>query len=305
MMSAILGIFLALASFLFVAPAQAQTLARGNFEDLRQTGSGLVMQVISPSTIQLKSGEIVRLSGIYFPDYSEDEAGPFSLLAVKILKDMLEGQQVTLYQTRNKEMGRINRMGHALAHVVRNSDQTWIQGSLLQLGLAMVQTDQATPEMAQQMLALEETARTEKTGLWEKTLYILKPAETEAHIGEYVIVQGLVESVALKNNRLYMNFGKNWKDDFTVTVSPEDKRNFSKAGINPLDWSKRTLRVRGVLTELNGPNMEIDHPDAIVQIDSIAEPAAPAPKSLDEIFNMKRDNVLPLPLPVRREKSAP
>ncbi len=305
MMSAILGIFILLASVLFAAPAQAQALPKGDYADLRQTGTGIVMQVISPATLQLKSGEIIRLTGLYFPDYSEDDAGPFALLSVKILRDMLEGQKVTLYQTRNKSVGRMNRMGHTLAHVVRDSDQAWAQGVLLQLGLAMVQTDFGNPEMAAQMLALEEEARKEKAGLWEKTIRILKPEETSAHIGEYVIVQGMTESVALKNNRLFLNFGKHWKNDFTVTVSPENKRSFSKAGVNPLDWSKQTLRVRGVLTELNGPNMEVDHPGAIVKVDAVTDEGTVAPKSPEEIFNLKRDNVLPLPIPLRQEKASP
>jgi micrococcal nuclease len=300
-MKAILGFFLALASLFIISPALAQALPKGDFEELRQVGTGTVTQIISPSAVQLKTGEIVRLSGLNFPDYSEDNAGAFSLLAVKVLKDMLDGQQMVIYQTRNKSVGRMNRMGHSLAHLVRASDGAWVQGSLLQLGLALVQTDQGNPEMAEQMLKLEAQARIEKIGLWENTIHILRAEETPEHIGEFVIVEDQVESVALKNNRLYMNFGKNWKKDFTVTVSPESKRNFNKAGLNPLDWNKRTLRVRGVLDELNGPNLEIEHPGAIETIDTETQDSALPPKPPVDELRMNTDNALPLPMPVRQE----
>jgi endonuclease YncB( thermonuclease family) len=275
--------------------------AMGTAAGQQPFGTGTVTQIISPSTIQLKSGEIVRLSGLNFPDYSEDNAGSFSLLAVKVLKDMLEGQQIVIYQTRNKAVGRMNRMGHSLAHLARSSDNAWVQGMLLQLGLALVQTDQGNPEMAAQMLKLEAQARGDKIGLWENPIHILRAAETPEHIGEFVIVEDQVESVALKNNRLYMNFGKNRKNDFTVSVAPESKRNFNKAGLNPLDWNKRTLRVRGVLDELNGPSLEIDHPGAIETINEETQESILPPKTPVDELRTNTDNALPLPMTVREE----
>lgn len=301
----IIKIFLVLASLLFAWPALAQPsgekLPGGDFSELKQTGTGTVLQIISPGLLQLKSGEIIRLSGLHFPDYTVDESGPFALTSVKILADMLQEQPVILYQTRNSAVGRMNRMGHTLAHLVRASDGAWVQGSLLELGLATVRTDQGNAEMATQMLALEEKARKEKLGIWQDLLGILTPGEAEAHIGEFAIVEGRVESVAMKNNRIYLNFGKNWKTDFTVTVSPENRRNFNKGGGNPLDWNRRVLRVRGYLSSLNGPNMEIDHMGAVeFPLESAAKPpinAEPAPKPV------RRDNALPLPM--RRENKAP
>lgn len=303
---AILGIFWALASFLFLFPITAgaaeSSLPRGNYDELRQTGTGTVAQVLSPATVQMSTGEIVRLAGLYFPDYSEDNAGPYALSAMNILKDMLVGQPVVLYQTRKAGVGRMNRMGHSLAHLVRQSDGAWVQGALLRLGLAMVQIDVGNPEMAGQMLALEAAARDEKSGIWESLIHVLSPDETTEHIGQFVIVEGMVESVALKNNRLYFNFGKNWKDDFTVTVAPQNKRFFNGTGINPLNWSKETVRVRGVLSELNGPNMEIDHPGTLEIIKPRAEDGRIPLPAEQQNPAQPRDSVLPLPLPQRQEK---
>lgn len=256
------------------APAP-EALPRGDFTGMRHAGGGRVLQVVSPQEIQLADGRIVRLSGLYFPDYSTEEAGPFALLAMRVLKDMLEGRDVLLYQTPDKDLGRVDRMGRQLAHAVRRDDGAWAQGALLALGLAAMRTTQRTPEMAAQMLALERIARGEKLGLWEERLTVLTPEGAGAHIGSFQIVEGRVESAALNKNRLYLNFGKNWRDDFTVTVAPENRRAFSKGGVNPLEWNGRILRVRGWLSSYNGPSMEIDHIEAV----EFPEASASAPES--------------------------
>jgi hypothetical protein len=77
------------------------------------------------------------------------------------------------------------------------------------------------------------------------------------------IVEGKVESVATKNNRTYINFGKDWRTDFTVSIKSGDKRDFSKRGINPLDWGGKHIRVRGWLDEYNGPYIQINHPESV------------------------------------------
>jgi hypothetical protein len=107
--------------------------APGDFSELRRTGMVNVKAIIDPQTIQLEDGHIVRLTGIDFPDFNPDEPGDFSLTAMQILRDMLVGKTVLLYQTVNREEGRINRMGQDIAQVQRESDKVWVQGTLLSL----------------------------------------------------------------------------------------------------------------------------------------------------------------------------
>jgi endonuclease YncB( thermonuclease family) len=287
----ILVVFLAIANIFLSTPTQAAGLPKADFQVLIKTGQAKVAQVISPLTLQLDNGQIVRLSGLHMPDYNGDQAGAFSVLALKVLQDLLVGQEIALYQTRKKDTGRINRMGHSLAHIARTEDGAWAQGLLLKLGLAISQTTQNNPEMAEAMRALENQAREEKLGLWENTISILSPQSAADHIGSFQIVEGRIESAALKKNRLYLNFGKNWRDDFTVTVAPEHRRAFSKQGINPLDWNGKIVRVRGWITEYNGPNMEIDHPQALELQTSNGDGLKKAKRQPEQ-----KDNVLPEPL---------
>jgi len=304
MMRAIIICFAIVSSLFWGASSYAApppVFPSGDFGTLEETGQARVLQIVSPQTIQLDNGTLIDLTGVHFPDMTPEDAGPFALLGLKLLKDMLTQQEVRIYQTRDKTQGRVNRLGHALAHVVRKKDGAWVQGTLLRLGVAEMRTSIRNTENASQMRALEEKARSEKLGLWESALRILTPEETPDHIGSFQIVEGPIKSVALKKNRLYLNFGADWKQDFTVTVAPEHKREFSKTGINMLDWNGKTIRVRGWLSSLNGPVMEIDHPQAI---DRVGEPNAPpktqkTPPLTAAPKNRTSGNALPPEIPLR------
>lgn len=265
-MRQILVFFCAFSSlFLFPALTQSQgTLPTGDFLELRSSGTAEVIQIIDPQTLQLHDGRIIRLAGLSFPDLQVHEAGELSVIAIDILRDMLEGQAVTIYQTKKNNWGQLNRMGHHLAHLERISDKAWVQGTLISLGLARVMTGQRNPEMAAQMYALEKNARQQNLGLWAESSYqVLNPEQAADHIDSFQIVKGEILSAALKKNRIYLNFGKDWRTDFTVSIAPTDKRLFLKQGLNPLQWNGQAVRVRGWIRSYNGPYMEISHPQAI------------------------------------------
>lgn len=280
---AILILFCLLASvFIFsvyTRPALAQeneTLPTGDFKDLREAGIAEVAAVIDPKTIQLVDGRIVRLSELDFPDYDPDNPGPLSVMAMDVLQDMLTNKSVYLHQTAKKDFGRTNQMGHHLAHIERQSDKAWAQGALLALGLARAKTTQRNPEMADQMYRLERQAREAKSGIWaEDAGYpVLTPEQAMGRLQSFQIIEGTVHSATIKQNRIYINFGADWRTDFTISIAPQSRRLFSRAGLDPLQWNGRKIRVRGWLEEYNGPYIEIDHPQALEFLDS--PPAAPA-----------------------------
>jgi hypothetical protein len=264
--------FLLLTSFAF--SARAETLPRGDFTALRNTGTAAVTAIVDAQTLQLHDGRFVRLSGVELPDLKEQETGDFAVLAQHILRDMLVGKTVIVHQTKTKNSGRVNRMGQHLAHIERQEDKAWVQGTLLALGLARVRTAVRTPEMAAQMYALERAARDAPLGVWEEAAYgILTPDRAAEAIGHFGLVEGAIISATPKNNRIYLNFGQDWREDFTVSLPPGTKRRFTSAGLDPLQWAGRRVLVRGWLERYNGPMMEINHPAAIIVLDKQPEAA--------------------------------
>ena len=47
--------------------------------------------------------------------------------------------------------------------------------------------------------------------------------------------------------RIYLNFGDDWRTDFTVSVAPGDNNLFEEAGINLLSLAGQRIRIRGWL----------------------------------------------------------
>jgi micrococcal nuclease len=76
-------------------------------------------------------------------------------------------------------------------------------------------------------------------------------------------VEGVVLDAAEIRGRVYLNFGEDWKSDFTVTLAPAVRRLFASEGIDPLDYGGKTVRVRGWVKSFNGPMIEASHPEQI------------------------------------------
>tara|TARA_B100000242_G_scaffold238048_1_gene177957 strand:- start:514 stop:1482 length:969 start_codon:yes stop_codon:yes gene_type:complete len=247
-----------------IPAADALELPQADFTPLRQDRNDRILDIIDPLTIRGEKIGIIRLSGLDIPDYNPYQQGPLAESAAYILRDMLSDTPVRLYHTRDKTTGRKNRMNQSLYHVVIADSESWVQGILVRLGLARVRTDPSTPEMARDLYTLETQAREEKLGLWAFDHYkVLSPDEASAHLNTFAIVEGKVVSAARKQNNIYLNFGQNWREDFTIQVKPINARRFDAAGINLLNLNGQTIRVRGWLQSYNGPYIEIDHPERI------------------------------------------
>jgi endonuclease YncB( thermonuclease family) len=247
------------------AEEPASALPTTGFKGLKPAQSRRVVEVIDPLTVQLEGGGLYTLSGIEIPDFNPYSPGPITQTAIRVLKDLLTGAEVVTYgpaKIKGEEVS--DRMGRHLAQMQKKGNGAWVQGTLITLGLARVKTERRTPEMAAEMLALEAKARAAKVGLWALPEYqIITPADALGKKGSFQIVEGKVVSTSMKQNRVYINFGDNWKDDFTATIAPEFRTNFFKGKLDPLKLNGKTIRVRGWVDEYNGPFIEIDHPERI------------------------------------------
>lgn len=243
--------------------AAKNEMPSGDFKSMTATSKGRVVEIIDPLTIRLDDDSIVSLTGLDYPDLDYYQPGNFAIMTLKIMKDFLLDQDVTLYQTKNDGLGRINRMGHQLGHLVRR-DGVWAQGLMLSLGLARVRTTGSNTEMAAQMYDLENTARDSKAGIWNVQGYKIIPADAaDAAIGSYSLIEGEIIKTAMQKNRLYLNFGKDWRSDFTISIAPRYLKIFNAEGINPQKWGRKRIRVRGWVENFNGPYIEVDHPQQI------------------------------------------
>ena len=226
-------------------------------------GSGVVAEVVDGDTLVLEDGTNVRLVGIMTPKLPLGRRGfptePLARDAKAALEDLTLGRRVTLsYGGR-----RTDRYGRALAHL-HDEEGLWIQGELLRRGLARVYTFSDNTARSARMLALENETRQSGDGVWNHEYYrVLDIEETGAAIGSFQLVEGLVVDAAKVRGRAYLNFGPDYRTDFTITISPRDMRTFRRAGVDPTTLEGRRVRVRGWLQSLNGPMIEVTHPEQI------------------------------------------
>lgn len=239
-----------------------------NFSELKPGGKTRVKAVITPLTLQLGNGKTLQLSGIDIPGLDPYRPGEIALAAQQALESLVAGKELSLHVSRNQNRGRTNRLGHLLAQAEIAADKSnpplWIQGALLEKGLARARTDGDNPEMAAQMLALESKARAAGLGLWaDPANAILSPGAAEDKIGSFQIVEGTILDVATVRSTIYLNFGRNWRTDFSGGIGPDGRIAFARAGMKPMEWQGKRVRLRGFVEDRNGPYIAIDSPGQI------------------------------------------
>ncbi len=144
----------------------------------------------------------------------------------------------------------------AYAYAERDGDEFFVQGELIAAGFARVGDRVGSRACAAELLARENAARQAKLGLWADSYYEVLNAETPsdvlAHRGRFALVEGKVVSVRESGSTIYVNFGRRWSEDFTVTIPKRNERNFAAAGLDLKGLAGRRVRVRGWIEERGG-----------------------------------------------------
>jgi len=114
------------------------------------------------------------------------------------------------------------------------------------------------------MLKLEAEARRAKPGIWGHPYYrIVDQRQTARHLRTFQLVEGKVLKAVIVRGRAYLNFGKNWRKDFTVTMSPRTMRRFWRNSPDISSYQGKAIRIRGWLKKFNSPMIEATHPEQI------------------------------------------
>ena len=66
-----------------------------------------------------------------------------------------------------------------------------------------------------------------------------------------------------KAGRTFLNFGEDWRSDFTVSIAAKPRRQLAEAGLDPGAMQGKMLRVRGWIKSRNGPLIEIVQPEQV------------------------------------------
>ena len=235
---------------------------------------GLVTQVRDGHTLKLADGGTVRLVGALPPHpprrrfFSRRHGSPLSLAqrARRELARLARGRRLGLVQTGRKQ----DRYGRLLGQaVVQAGEKTWwLQYELVVRGLARVYSFADNRACIRLLLRAEEEARRARRGLWgTKRAFAVgradQPGALYRHINHFAIIRGRVLKVGTTRKSIYLNFGENWRRDFTVMIAARHKRRFARAGVDLAGLAGQNIRVRGWLESWNGPLLRLTHPEQL------------------------------------------
>jgi micrococcal nuclease len=232
------------------------TAAAAGDSELSWDGPIAVDEVLEGNLLRLADQRVVRLAGIRVPA-GDDGGGLLAERARRALGALLEGQQISLAVAEAP----YDRYGRLVAQIER-ADGLWLQGALLEQGLAQVQTRPGETARAKRMLALEQTARAARRGLWAAAAFMAREANAvDREAGRFRIVQGRVVRVAPTEHFVYLNFGDDWRTDFTVRMAGDLARSLASAGLDVRSLAGRRIEIRGLVLDAGGPLIELSHPE--------------------------------------------
>lgn len=219
------------------------------------------VEVVDGATLRLDDGQTLRLAGILPPLPPRDDAGERGpAIAARVLLARLAADRALVL--RNGE-ATTDRHGRRLAQAFLE-DGTWLQGELLRRGLARVHTAPDNRLLAAEMLALEREARAAATGIWSDRRYAIRGVdETPRLVDTFQLVEGSVVAAVKVKSQIFLNFGPDWRTDFTIRVPTPALKLFRAARVDPLKLQGSRVRVRGWLRWDNGPMIDATHPEQI------------------------------------------
>lgn len=149
----------ALALFLAAVAAGGPSLAPA------EDGTARVAAVLDGDSVRLASGEEVRYLGIDSPEVAREgmRAEPLAARAEALNRELVLGKRVSLRLGEERR----DRYGRLLAYVFLR-DGTFVNGVLVENGLAWVYSKRPNLAMRGRLVALQREAMKKKRGLWAR-----------------------------------------------------------------------------------------------------------------------------------------
>lgn len=228
---------------------------------------GTITEIVDGDTVFLDNGLQIRLIGMQAPKLPLGRNGfetwPLADEARNHLSDLALGRPAVLRYGGE----RIDRNGRSLGHLFLEDGNVWLQAEMIGAGMGRVYSFSDNRKCLGELLAAEARARAENLGVWADDYYAIReaddPAALQALEGHYELVEGRVLEAGRAGGRIYLNFGRLWREDFTLVIDPPAQSLFEDAGIDLLGLGGAFIRARGWIEIADGPRIAVTHPEQI------------------------------------------
>lgn len=240
--------------------------------ELRRGAEVTAERALDGDTLALAGGRMLRLAGVLAPKSAERgrerdrgarEIADAAAAARHALERLARGKSLTLWHGGLAE----DRHGRVFAHA-RTAEGVWLADELLRLGHARVFTQAEDADRAAAMLKLEAEARAARRGLWALAAFAVRTDEEAGRFSDsFQIVEGRVLKAAAAREFFYLNFGRDFRRDFTIGLDRAALRAFRRARLDPAALEAKRIRIRGWVVWRGGPYIGATHPEQIEILD--------------------------------------
>jgi endonuclease YncB( thermonuclease family) len=217
-----------------------------------------VTRVIDGDTIVVEPGERIRYVGIDAPELGE----PFHEQAWDFHKKVVLGSRVRITTCREEPR---DEYGRTLAFVRKGNVDVGEQ--LLRQGLARTLfLGPCGRAVARGYRSVERGAFLAGLGIWS----LQDPRRVSHHdarryIGLLMSVKGKVVNVHEGPKAIHLNFGKDFRTDFTAVIFRKDLSRLLEEGLEPVTaYEGLSVEVTGILKEYNGPEIIVESAGQLV-----------------------------------------
>lgn len=234
---------------------------------------GRVAALASGDSLVLADGRLLRLAGIRAPQaplgYAGEAPWRRAVEAAAALRRLAPEGAELLFLAETPSHDRHGRLRVQAA----TAEGGWLQPALLEAGAVQVDAEPLAASALEPLLAAEAAARGAARGLWNDPAHALWHAEAAGGaIGRFAVVEGRVLAAAEVRGTGYLNFGEDWRRDFTLRLDPPVRRAFERAGLPVESLAGRRVRARGWVFFSGGPMIALRYPE---QLELLPERAAP------------------------------
>jgi micrococcal nuclease len=238
-----------------------------------------VARVLDGETVVIDDGRELRLIGALAPRAldadAEPGAWPPEAATTEALRGLVLGKSIELRFAveRSDRYGRLQ----ADALLVEAGARRWVQGALLQQGLARAYAPAGNRSCVEDLLAAERPALEAKRGLWAEAAYQVRAADNPGELmrfrATFQIVEGTIVRVGITSGSVYLNFARNWRHGFSVSLRRDDSALLGAYANNPKGLEGRSVRVRGWIDQRGGAPIIDMSAGGLIQVSET--PAAP------------------------------
>ncbi len=172
--------------------------------------------------IEIGGKDVLLLAGIEIPEQ-------VSTRAIARVGELTAGKSLR-YAPLSPKADRYGRIPAEIA--VQQDPALWLQGTLVEEGLALAMPIGIKSACANDLMSIERQARAMHAGLWSQPgqgrFDATKPAEIRNMAGRFALIEGKILSVGARDYASFLNFGRDYKQDFAVIVLKKIARRWKR-----------------------------------------------------------------------------